>query len=412
MIDANLGHWRLSLTPREWQRSALKLWTSEMRGIVRVVTGAGKTAFGELCIEAFINRYPEGKIVIIVPSVVLLDQWYVTLREELGVLENELACYSGDSHPPEPQRVNILILNTARKAASPISTQSTCFLIVDECHHAASPENAKALGGSYKATLGLSATPERDYDLGFETVLVPRLGDLIFDYDYSQASKDGVITPFDLINVSADLLSDEQAEYDKVSRSIAKVIHRPGGNLVDANREMVRRLLQKRAAIAANATVRIPVALRLLENHRGERALIFHERIQAAEKLCSLLNERHHNAALYHSLMNPILRRDNLRLFRRGVFDVLVTCRALDEGMNVPETTVAVIASSTASTRQRIQRLGRVLRPIKGKDKAVIYTIYTTKVEEERLRKEADGLSEAASIEWRRSSIRSRCPKY
>jgi superfamily II DNA or RNA helicase len=68
--------------------------------------------------------------------------------------------------------------------------------------------------------------------------------------------------------------------------------------------------------------------------------------------------------------------------------------------MNVPETAVAVIASSTASHRQRIQRLGRVLRPSRGKDKAVIYTLFATVQEEKRLQNEAARLEDVASVAW------------
>jgi len=169
----------------------------------------------------------------------------------------------------------------------------------------------------------------------------------------------------------------------------------------------VRRLLQRRAAVAANAAMRIPTTIRLLEEHKGERAIVFHERIDAAERIARILREREAGSCtVYHSQMNPVVRRDNLRLYRQGMFDILVTCRALDEGMNVPETTVAVIASSSASTRQRIQRLGRVLRPSAGKESAVIYTVYTTELEEERLRREASGLRDAASVEWRVSRVR------
>ena len=99
-----------------------------------------------------------------------------------------------------------------------------------------------------------------------------------------------------------------------------------------------------------------------------------------------------------------MIRRDNLRLYRQGIFDVLVSCRALDEGMNVPETAVAIVASSTASYRQRIQRLGRVLRPAPGKRMASIYTIYATNQEEERLKEEAAGLQNAEAVQWFRGS--------
>jgi superfamily II DNA or RNA helicase len=114
----------------------------------------------------------------------------------------------------------------------------------------------------------------------------------------------------------------------------------------------------------------------------------------------AILNEREHCATVYHSKIGPTLRRDNLRLYRQGVFDVLVTCRALDEGMNAPETTVAVIASSTSSERQRIQRLGRVLRPAPGKSHATIFTIYATDVEDRRLKEEEKKLEGVAGVRW------------
>jgi superfamily II DNA or RNA helicase len=96
------------------------------------------------------------------------------------------------------------------------------------------------------------------------------------------------------------------------------------------------------------------------------------------------------------------LRQDNLRMFRRGQLDVLVTCRALDEGIDVPNASLAVIAASTASTRQRIQRLGRVLRPAPGKERALVYTIYATEVEKERLRMETKTIEGADVVRWSR----------
>jgi superfamily II DNA or RNA helicase len=91
-------------------------------------------------------------------------------------------------------------------------------------------------------------------------------------------------------------------------------------------------------------------------------------------------------------------------MFRAGEIDVLVTCRALDEGINVPDARLAVITASTASTRQRVQRLGRVLRPAAGKRLATVYTIYAAKPEEDRLRAEAERLEGAESVKWLREA--------
>ena len=93
-------------------------------------------------------------------------------------------------------------------------------------------------------------------------------------------------------------------------------------------------------------------------------------------------------------------RRENLRMFKKGIFDVLVCCRALDEGLNIPEVEVAIIASSTSSIRQRIQRLGRVLRPHARKDKASVYTLFATDIEKNRLVKEAIDLQKIADVRW------------
>jgi superfamily II DNA or RNA helicase len=94
------------------------------------------------------------------------------------------------------------------------------------------------------------------------------------------------------------------------------------------------------------------------------------------------------------------VRSESLKLFREGGLRVLVTCRALDEGFNVPEAQVAIVAASTATRRQRIQRLGRVLRPAKGKDGAIVYTLVTSQAEITRLKEEEGDLNGVASISW------------
>ena len=392
--------WSLRLTPRAWQTQALIIWRSSMCGVASVVTGGGKTVFAFLCMREFRKRHPDGRIIIVVPTMTLLDQWHVGLQEEFGVPPEDIACFSSQEKARTARAVNILVINSARHKVREIVLKSKTFLIVDECHRAGSPENAKALQGEFTATLGLSATPRREYDSGFEERVVPVLGMVIFEYDYTSAHKDGVLAPFELINLQVALLPHEQEKYDRLTKRAAVLLRRMCAEPDLGLETQLKRLLQMRAAVSATATMRLPVAARLVEDNRGARTIVFHERVKLAETLFETLKQRSHSVCLYHSRIAPEVRRDNLRLFRRGVFDVLISCRALDEGMNVPETTVAVIASSTASARQRIQRLGRVLRPAKGKDKALIYTLYATEQERGRLDKEAARLDNVACVSW------------
>lgn len=391
--------------PRRWQMEALEAWLEAgRRGVIEVVTGGGKTVFAELCMAHILAEVPETRFIVIVPTTSLMDQWFVSLQDEFGLAEEELATWSGRTKPRKAAPFNIMVINTARLCAPALARQGPAMLVVDECHRAGSPANSRAVRGRYIATLGMSATPEREHDDAFEELLAPSLGRIVYSYDLDAASADGIVSPFDLVNVAVDLCPDESEEYERLSRRIAQASNSLRGD--PGAQERLEILLRRRARVAALARLRVPVAARILDEHRGFRAMVFHEDIGEASRLLELLRERGHSATIYHSRISVAVRRDNLRLYRRGVFDVLISCRALDEGINIPETQVAVIASATASMRQRVQRLGRVLRPAPGKDAALVYTLYATLTEEQRLAREAQELNSPRSITWHKASVR------
>jgi superfamily II DNA or RNA helicase len=383
---------------RSWQAAALQTWQEAgRRGIVEVATGGGKTRFAIACIGCMEQ---ERSIVstIVVPTTALADQWYVSLMEDGDAEPSEVTVLSSRAKEADLRRFNVVVINSARSIDPGIWPENR-VLVVDEVHRAGSVENAKALRGSALATLGLSATPERQYDNALDEVLVPALGPLIFRYSLQDASRDGILSEFALTNVVVSMSEDEHSEYDRLTKQIA----RSSGHHQDDERVLA--LLRRRSRVAAQVQARIPAAVHLAEINRGSRQIVFHESIASAEDIYNLLRSRGHSATIYHSKMGPQLRRENLRLFRRGVYDTLVTCRALDEGVNVPEVQVAVVAAATASERQRIQRLGRVLRPAEGKGLARIYTLVATGLEEQRLREEESKLEGVAEVTWLRAAL-------
>ena len=390
---------------RKWQKTALGLWKANgHRGIVEVVTGGGKTVFAEACIHHAIQNWSDLRVIIVVPTVSLADQWAVSLVEEAGFASSDVGVYTSKSVCPA--RFTVAVINTARSRMEQIvNSQHPTLLIVDECHRAGSAANAKSLIGDFVATLGLSATPERPYDDALQQEIVPRIGPIIYKYDLTEAYRDHVITPFELINVRIPFMAPEAKDYSKVSRQIghrAKQLRSfsPAGLEGDAR---LKALLQKRAGITNRAMMRVPTAAKLIDTHRSARTIIFHESIGSIEAIQSLAQQRGHSVTAYHTKIAGNFRRENLRLFRRGVYDVLCSCRALDEGMNVPEVQVAIIAAATATRRQRIQRLGRVLRPAPNKERAVVYTLYVTKREERRLVEEVSQLGDTALVRWVRA---------
>lgn len=374
---------------RAWQTAALARWTETAhRGIVSVVTGGGKTLFALACVDAL---RPDTTLVV-VPTLALLDQWWEETAAFFGLKLDEINVVEGRGRIREGT-INLVVLNTAAKLAKTVSRP--CFLVVDECHKAASEQYRSILDIPTSATLGLSATPERPYDDWLNEVLVPKLGPVIFAYTYREALRDGVIVPFELRNLVFELEPERQQEYEKLTKSIARCISRLG---VEAPETVG--LFLRRARLINLSLNRVQIALRLTAAHRGEKIIVFHEDIEACNLIFAVLADNGVSAGLYHSKLTLRQRAEVLAAYRRGDVEVLVTCRALDEGFNVPETQVGIIAASTATRRQRIQRLGRVLRPSAGKASATVYTLVATPPEIGRLQEEEEQMDGVAQVSW------------
>jgi superfamily II DNA or RNA helicase len=378
---------------RAWQRAALEAWEqASHRGIVSVVTGGGKTLFALSCVE----RIRPVATLIVVPTSALLEQWWEEAANFFGLDLDELNIVDG-SLRFRLGAINIAVLNTAARLPDKMRSRE-CFLVVDECHKAASAQFRSVLDVKTVATLGLSATPERPYDEGLSEVLVPKLGPVIFEYNYSDALKDGVIVPFRLNNLVFELEADRQAEYDKLTRTISRSIKEYG-----AEADETIALFLKRSRVLNLSLTRVRLALRLVAANLGKRILVFHEDIEACDLIHTILLENNIRSGVYHSRLSMRSRATMLGQYRRGEIDVLVTCRALDEGFNVPETELGIIAASTATLRQRIQRLGRIVRPAKGKDSATIYTLVASGPEIQRLKEEEARLEGVATVSWSRA---------
>lgn len=381
---------------RKWQEAAFTSWRAAgRRGIAAVVTGGGKTIFALHCLNEYRQNVPAATAVIVVPTTALLDQWLEEVLEFYDLTIRQVVVLGGKRNI-QRGKINIGVINTVAKLAE-APPKEDVFLIVDECHKAASEVFRQIFSIHTDASLGLSATPERPYDMGYEEILLPNLGPLIASYTYKEALADKVIVPFRLINVVFDFEPDEQESYNKLTQKILFSIKKFG-----VESEEAVALMLKRARISNASMVRVRLALRIIARNQGKKILVFHEDIDACDLIALVLKENGVAAAVYHSRMNFPDRLKALGDYRKGRVNVLVTCRALDEGFNVPETEIGIIAASTATYRQRVQRLGRVLRPSPGKAEAEIYSLVAAVPEIKRLAEESQDLEGIAEVQWSR----------
>lgn len=381
---------------REWQEAAFPLWWERKRGIVKVVTGGGKTVFAIHCLKKYLEENTNNTIFIVVPSIALLDQWHEGLQ--LSFKNNEIALNGGGERLDKLSKITISTIDSVKNIIENFDASKT-LLIVDECHKIGTEKRGETLTNNWHATLGLSATPERDYDDNFYIIIRKILGDIIFDYDYIDAREDEVIVNFKLLYAYAAMTSSEEAEYKKFTKSIQRRAATIGGN--NMNDYPLKMLIFNRARMVKNSVNRIPFGIELLQKYKRDSWIVFTENKKQAKEFNTIINKKGYKSAIYNTDLDSSEREENLNNFKNGNLNVLVSCTALDEGFDMPEADGAMILSASSSKRQRIQRMGRVLRITANKQNALIVTVYSSKTEYEKLREESNRYQlEGVPIKW------------
>ena len=387
---------------REWQEKAFPLWWEKKRGIIKVVTGGGKTFFAIHCLKRYLENDPQKSILIVVPSIALLDQWYDSLSQNFD--DKEISLNGGGEQTKIITKICISTIDSLKNIISLIDAENT-LLIVDECHKIGTEKRGEMLTNAWHATLGLSATPERDYDDNFYIIIKKILGDIIFDYDYIDAREDEVIVNFKLLYGYAALLPEEENKYKKFTKSIQRRAATIGGQ--DMNDYPLKMLIFNRARLVKNSKNRIPYGIELIQKYERDSCIVFTENKKQAKEFNKIVNKlKGFNSGIYNTDLNDDERQENLEKFKAGNLNVLVSCTALDEGFDMPEADGAMILSASSSKRQRIQRMGRVLRITANKENALIVTVYSSKTEYEKLREESNRYKlEGVPVKWQQMSL-------
>jgi superfamily II DNA or RNA helicase len=381
---------------RQWQEKAFPLWWAKKRGIVKVVTGGGKTVFAIHCLTKYLEEEKDNSIFIVVPSIALLDQWYEGLQKTFG--DKDISLNGGGEHLEVISKITISTIDSVKNIIHKFDASNT-LLIVDECHKIGTEKRGETLTNNWHATLGLSATPERDYDDNFYIIIKKILGDIIFDYDYIDAREDEVIVNFKLLYAYAAMTEDEEEKYKKFTKSIQRRAATIGGN--NMNDYPLKMLIFNRARMVKNSKNRIPFGVELLQKHKRDSWIVFTENKKQAKEFNKIINKKGYKSAIYNTDLDNAEREENLNNFKNGNLNVLVSCTALDEGFDMPEADGAMILSASSSKRQRIQRMGRVLRITANKENALIVTVYSSKTEFDKLREESNRYKlEGVPVKW------------
>ncbi|WP_207455053.1 DEAD/DEAH box helicase [Azospirillum sp. SYSU D00513] len=434
IISKKRVKWSLlnGLSLRTWQRSAVDSWLSHNgRGIMKVVTGAGKTILSLAVAEHVQNNLENDlHVAIIVPSVVLANQWRSVLLQH-GSLGTEAIGMLGGGHSDQftsEVRILIAVLNSAAQKLPEIVRSAKVgdrlLLIVDECHRAGASERRKIFETQRRFSLGLSATPERGDEFddsanndeayqmpSGDAVLAAELGEVVYQLNYAEAIKTGTLADFKIEHYGLALTTDERNKYDQISQSISDLRRelegrnkrgeallrwcRSAAGRNDPRAHQFIQLTTERKILLYKMTSRVDAVKLIIEQALSydikSKVIIFHESIEEVNRIYKILVDHGYPVRVEHSKLTGTEREKAIQDFRSGSAQIIVSAKSLIEGFDAPSADIGIIVAASSSVRQRIQTLGRLLR--KGQDKvkqARLIIFYAHKTVDEFIYEKAD----------------------
>lgn len=387
---------------REWQIRAKEFFFNHnCIALFEVSTGSGKTFAAIDLIKEIWKTNPDAKFLIVVPKNVILERgWYPELKDA-GVPIQDIGIFYGAIK--EYAKVTITNMQSINKMALEIFDG----IIYDEVHNYLTKTMTPILKRKFKYKLGLSATIDRQDDRQWE--LIECFNYNKFEYTAKQALDDGVLNPFHFTNISVNLDSKSREEYDKLTADINLLYQMHGSyNTImrTASTAIKKTLLTKlteRKKLVNNFSGKFEVVRDIIDEHREEKVLVFNEFNEQTNKLYWELLEIEVKAKILHSGVPQEERHQLLSDYRDGKFNILLSTKVLDEGYNLPAIEVGIIMAGNSTSRQTIQRMGRVLR--KKDTPSTLYQIYVANTIEEEQAMERAKIFKELALQYRELSL-------
>lgn len=324
-----------SITLRPYQVRAVNQAMQSDQGVIISPTGSGKSLIG---LE--IIRQRQQKALIIVHRGDLAKQWIQVIKERMG-LEAGLI---GDGEWTLDYQITVAMVQTLSARENETKTLSKAFglIILDEVHHAPASTFFDAIGQfSSKFRYGLSATPNRRD--GLEQMIHRVIGPAIAIITKEEVEGMGATVPAKVILIQTGF--------------------NPG--LVDSWNEYLD-------SITTNADRNLLI-IKLAQQSQGS-LLILVDRVAHAEQLSEMLNRRNIDHVLAHGKINKKDRTDIMDRIKKAKITVGTT-GLLGEGLDVSFWSILIMGSPISSEIKLMQAIGRIVRPAKGKEKALVYDL-------------------------------------
>ena len=379
------------------QGQAVRAWEAAgRRGILEMATGSGKTITAMVCATRLQDDVAGLLVVVSAPYRPLIEQWCEEIKQ-FGVDSIDLTGVGG---PRGRARVigqagRRLRSGMSRAEVLVVSNDTLCtddfnqrlsaiaadkLLVADECHNLGADSFTANPPEYFDYRIGLSATPDRQYDDAGTQALRAYFGEKCFTFSLEQAIGK-CLTEYDYHVHFVELTPSEMEEWNELTRQIGMQAWR-----LEAGEDSayLNNLLRQRRLVLETASRKIETLASLVDAHNARdlrHALVYAtdkdpEQLKAVNSLLAARRLLFHQLTQEETASRP-RTASILSSFQEGVIQILTAKRVLDEGVNIPQIKLAYLLASTTVRRQWVQRRGRLLRTCRaiGKTHADIHDL-------------------------------------
>jgi superfamily II DNA or RNA helicase len=366
---------KVKVNLRDYQNEAIQSWIQEKMGSIVLPTGAGKTIIGLKIIE-MINA----PTLIVVPTLDLIKQWTQILSQTFNI---EIGNIGGGT-----ENIQAITVSTYDSAYIKAQSIGNKFLLIvfDEVHHLPAPSYrliAETFIAPYR--LGLTATLEREDHL--EADFPYLIGKTTFQITAKELAKNNYLANYVIERKQTSMSEEEYQKYKENMAVYYTCLRKIGLKMnsfssfkrlimISSRNNLARRALvarNKANDIALNSRSKLDEIRKILSENKNIKTIIFTQ----------------HNKLVYdisNAFLIPFItyksskeeREDVLVGFKDGRYMAIVTSKVLDEGIDVPDAQLGILVSGTGSSREFVQRLGRLLRPKSDNQQARLIEIVSS----------------------------------
>ncbi|KAA9004042.1 DEAD/DEAH box helicase [Paenibacillus spiritus] len=339
---------------RDYQKEAAERYRSARgSGVLVLPCGAGKTLLGIAVLQAL-----SCEALILTSSTTSVRQWIAELFRWTELEPADVGEYSGSRRQIRPVTVATYQMlarkgeREGRNHLGLLGERSWGLIVYDEVHLLPAPVFRVTADLQATRRLGLTATLVRED--GRESDVFSLIGPKLYDCPWKKLEGQGWLAEAACTEIRVPMAPELRMQY-------------------------LRAPVRDKFRLASVNPAKTEAALRLLKRHAGEPVLIIGQYLDQLEEIAAaagipLLTGR-----------TPQGRRMELyRSFNAGEIPGLAVSKVANFAVDLPAAAVAIEVSGAYGSRQEeAQRLGRILRPKPGRNRAIFYVLVTEDTREE-----------------------------